>query len=121
MGNGTRYGSFYLPIVGQLMRSRFVLADTEQLHRTIAEMSQRIRQLEDALAVLQSSISSGPHSLLRDDLLSIKYGTQKPPSKEPEISDDVPAETVDAFGTLTIGDSGEARYFGASAGSEVCA
>ncbi|KZP26825.1 hypothetical protein FIBSPDRAFT_819107 [Athelia psychrophila] len=102
MGNGTR----------------FVLADTEQLHRTIAEMSQRIRQLEDALAVLQSSISSGPHSLLRDDLLSIKYGTQKPPSKEPEISDDVPAETVDAFGTLTIGDSGEARYFGASAGSE---
>lgn len=85
-------------------------------------MSQRIRQLEDALAILQSNISSGPHSLLRDDLLSIKYGLQQPPSKEPEMSDNsVLVKTVDAFGTLTIGESGEARYFGASAGSEVCA
>ena len=51
---------------------RFVLADTEQLHRKIAEMSERIRQLEDALAIFQAGISSERHPLLRDELLTIK-------------------------------------------------
>lgn len=83
-------------------------------------MSQRIRQLEDALAILQASISSESHDLLRDDLLSIKYGLEQRSTQATEASKDPVAETVDAFGTLTInGQSGESRYFGASAGSEV--
>ncbi|KAF7968251.1 hypothetical protein HWV62_31547 [Athelia sp. TMB] len=101
--------------------ARFILTDTEELHRKIQVMSQRIRQLEDALALLQSSISSEKHCLLRDDLLLIKYGPeQRPVIDDSESSQDPTAEPIDAFGTLTIGDGGESRYFGASAGPEVC-
>ena len=74
-------------------------------------MGQRIRQLEDALAILQSTVSAEPHPLLRDGLLPAKSS----PVKQPDLL----AETMDAFGTLTIGDSGESKYFGPSAGSEV--
>ncbi|KAF7976905.1 hypothetical protein HWV62_5292 [Athelia sp. TMB] len=87
--------------------------DTEQLHRKISEMGQRIRQLEDALAILQSSVSTEPHPLLEDGRLSVNSSTAKAP--------DVLTETMDAFGTLTIGDSGESKYFGPSAGSEASA
>ncbi|KAK7690028.1 hypothetical protein QCA50_006672 [Cerrena zonata] len=52
--------------------SRFILANTEQLHEKIKTMSERIRQLEEALQVLQSQISPDEHPLLRQDLLSIK-------------------------------------------------
>ncbi|KAH9981574.1 hypothetical protein BJV74DRAFT_80411 [Russula compacta] len=50
--------------------TRFVLADTDRLHNKITEMSARIRQLEDALAVLHSSVShdTHPHPLLQRDL-----------------------------------------------------
>ncbi|KIY46632.1 hypothetical protein FISHEDRAFT_75449 [Fistulina hepatica ATCC 64428] len=99
--------------------SRFVLADTSQLHAKIAEMGQRIRQLEDALAIFQSSVSNDPHPLLRDDLLRIKFGpepgmrTPKPPG-----APEAPPLPIDALGTLTINDAGEGVYFGRSAGSE---
>lgn len=83
-------------------------------------MSQRIQKLEDALELLQSSVSSEKHALLQEDLLLIKCGADKPTLKKPEIvSDDLLAETLNAFGTLAIDDRGEARYFGASAAAEV--
>ncbi|KAI0770290.1 hypothetical protein C8Q74DRAFT_1274551 [Fomes fomentarius] len=47
--------------------SRFILANTEQLHDKIKSMSLRIRELEDALGELQTG-----HPLLREDLLLIK-------------------------------------------------
>ncbi|KAF7985883.1 hypothetical protein HWV62_43760 [Athelia sp. TMB] len=81
-------------------------------------MRDRIQQLEDALALLQSSVSSAKHPLLRHELLSIKHGLQARPSAESEISEDPLAAPVDAFGILAIGESGEARYYGPSAGSE---
>ncbi|KZP16989.1 hypothetical protein FIBSPDRAFT_747810 [Athelia psychrophila] len=90
------------------------LPGTENLYLKISEMGQRIRQLEDALAILQSSVSSEPHALLTDKLLSIKSIPE--PHSSPK---DALAETMDAFGTLTIGDGGEAKFFGLSAGSEV--
>ncbi|KZP26816.1 hypothetical protein FIBSPDRAFT_887019 [Athelia psychrophila] len=94
--------------------------DTEQLHRKITEMSERIRNLEEALAIFQSGVSAEPHPLLRDGLLSIKFAPQPPEaeSEEPPSPEDVLAETIDAFGTLAIGNSGESRYFGRSGGSE---
>ncbi|KAF7975557.1 hypothetical protein HWV62_9243 [Athelia sp. TMB] len=88
------------------------------LHRKISEMSQRIRELEDALALLQSSISIDTHALLREELLSIKNPSERRSSAEPDVPGDSLAEPVDAFGTLTIGESGEPVYFGPSAGSE---
>ncbi|TFK89567.1 hypothetical protein K466DRAFT_597679 [Polyporus arcularius HHB13444] len=47
--------------------SRFILANTEQLHDKIKAMSVRIRELEDALGDLKPG-----HPLLREDLLLIK-------------------------------------------------
>jgi hypothetical protein len=98
-----------------------VLADTAQLHAKVAEMGQRIRQLEDALAIFQAGVSNEPHPLLRDDLLAIKFGPEK--GQVPEKDINAPqraAESIDAVGTMTIGDHGnEGKYFGPSAGSEV--
>ncbi|KAI0670752.1 hypothetical protein C8Q78DRAFT_809999 [Trametes maxima] len=47
--------------------SRFILANTEQLHEKIKAMSGRIRELEEALNEVQPA-----HHLLREDLLLIK-------------------------------------------------
>ncbi|KAG0700446.1 fungal-specific transcription factor domain-containing protein [Suillus ampliporus] len=52
--------------------SRFILANTEQLHTKIIQMSDRIRQLEDALETVQAKCSSDPHPLLHQDSLRIK-------------------------------------------------
>lgn len=84
-------------------------------------MGQRIRQLEDALAIFQSGVSNECHPLLREELLSIKFGPDKGyvPEKEPPIRKESVEPPINAFGTLTIGEGGEAKYFGPSAGSEV--
>lgn len=111
----------------------FVLADTETLHQKIAMMSDRIRQLEDALAILQSTIS-GPagesHPLLQRDLLKIKSSIElhsasvsgaqdeaRARAEEDDGGED--AELQDTFGTLAIRDDGVATFYGRSAGSEV--
>ncbi|KAG2060619.1 hypothetical protein BDR06DRAFT_986789 [Suillus hirtellus] len=52
--------------------SRFILANTEQLHAKIIQMSDRIRQLEDALETVQAKCSSDPHPLLHQESLRIK-------------------------------------------------
>uniref|UniRef100_A0A8H8CL84 Xylanolytic transcriptional activator regulatory domain-containing protein n=1 Tax=Psilocybe cubensis TaxID=181762 RepID=A0A8H8CL84_PSICU len=85
-----------------------------------ADMGQRIRQLEDALAIFQSGVSNEPHPLLREELLSIKFGPEKGhvPEKEAPVRKDSIEPPIDAFGTMTIGESGEGKYFGPSAGSE---
>ncbi|KAI0718035.1 fungal-specific transcription factor domain-containing protein [Cerioporus squamosus] len=98
--------------------TRFILADTEQLHRKIAEMSERIRQLEDALAIFQAGISHERHPLLRDELLTIKFGPEVRRTVDDEHNRDLLSSTIDALGTLTIGEHGESKYFGRSAGSE---
>lgn len=82
------------------------------------EMGRRIQQLEDALAIFQSSISSEPHPLLRDDLLSIKRLPRENRQLAKEDLHSITSENIDALGILTIGDQG-AKYFGPSAGSEV--
>lgn len=83
-------------------------------------MGQRIRQLEDALTIFQSGVSSEVHPLLREELLSIKFGPDKGQVPEKEQSQSPIDSTIDAFGTMTIGDRGDGKYFGPSAGSEVC-
>ena len=97
-----------------------MLADTEQLHRKIGEMSERIRQLEDVLAIFQAGISSERHPLLRDDLLSIKFGPEVRRTVDDEHARNVMSQTIDALGTLTVGEHGETKYIGRSGGSEVC-
>ena len=81
-------------------------------------MSERIRQLEDALAITQASLSRDTHPLLRDELLAVKWGVQVKtgPTEEEEAVD---KEIVKPFGTLIISDQGVSRFFGPSGGTEV--
>ncbi|KAF9224214.1 hypothetical protein BS17DRAFT_780653 [Gyrodon lividus] len=98
--------------------TRFVLAATEHLHRRITKMSERIRQLEDALGELQSQHSTEPHPLLRDDLLGVNQKDDEASSAdEPGLSNH-PTELLDAFGTLSITEHGISRFFGPTGGSE---
>ncbi|KAG5652402.1 hypothetical protein H0H81_005096 [Sphagnurus paluster] len=106
--------------------TRFVLADTEKLHQKIAAMSDRIRQLEDALAVLQLTQTRDTHPLLHRDLLKIKSSIElhaavdgedaAGPQQQEEDTEE--SQAIDAFGTLAIRDDGAATFFGRSAGSE---
>ncbi|KIJ16385.1 hypothetical protein PAXINDRAFT_75585 [Paxillus involutus ATCC 200175] len=106
--------------------TRFVLADTEKLHEKISLMSDRIRQLEDALAAMQSSVSSGePHPLLHRELLGIKSIIDLHAAVEggeaTKNNDDVDNDSqyIESFGTLALRDDGAATFYGPSAGSEV--
>lgn len=94
-------------------------------------MSDRIRQLENALLVLHSDLTSEPHPLLTKELLQIKssielhgafggQGDSSEPRPERSHEDvDKASESLDAFGTLAIRDDGAATFYGRSAGSEV--
>lgn len=110
-------------------------------------MSDRIRQLEDALAILQSSVTREPHPLLVRDLLRIKSGLElhsasamggetsrrRVEAKEEEEAEEEEEDEDDgtggaggsenalmyAFGTLAVRDDGAATFYGRSAGSEV--
>jgi len=124
-GQGTRFGlisghtselSIKTPIV------RFVLAATEHLHRRIAKMGERIRQLEDALGELHGQHSTEQHPLLRPDLVG---ANRRDEEGGPLLTDDAvlmsnPPELLEAFGTLSVAEEGETpRFFGPTAGSHV--
>ncbi|KAJ3719091.1 fungal-specific transcription factor domain-containing protein, partial [Lentinula guzmanii] len=99
--------------------TRFILASTDLLHSKISLMSSRIRALEDAVAIFQASVSSERHPLLEDELLKIKFGSEVKNSEDITAANrSADATTLDAFGTLTLGEEGEMKYFGRSAGSE---
>ncbi|KAF5344686.1 hypothetical protein D9756_011476 [Leucocoprinus leucothites] len=95
--------------------TRFVLAATEHLHRRIARLTSRVRQLEDALAEVQGKHYSDPHPLLSDELVT------QDKDDEPMLEDPLPStqsDVIDAFGTLSISDHGISRFFGPTGGSE---
>ncbi|EAU84699.2 hypothetical protein CC1G_00218 [Coprinopsis cinerea okayama7 len=79
-------------------------------------MGHRISQLEEALATFQSS-----HPLLQEELLSIKSPFGQNLQRKDKVASDTRIridQTTAAFGTLSIGDQGEGKYFGPSAGAE---
>ena len=96
-------------------------------------MSDRIRQLEDALAIAQSALTgpnSEPHPLLQDrDLMKIKSsielhsasnagGTMEDMMDGEAEEDGDEEDYIDAFGTLAIRGGGAATFYGRSAGQE---
>ncbi|KIY45194.1 hypothetical protein FISHEDRAFT_49804 [Fistulina hepatica ATCC 64428] len=64
--------------------SRFILANTEQLHDKISMLTERVRQLEEGLAALQVTVSTETHPLLTPQLLRLK--TQDLPSSDTIVS-----------------------------------
>lgn len=83
-------------------------------------MSNRIRQLEDALAILQSTVTDQRHPLLTDELLKVKFGSEAINAKQSDGEEErATNKSIDSLGTLSLGSSGKMQYFGGSAGSEV--
>lgn len=102
----------------------FVLASTQELHEKIAQLATRVRQLEDALRMSHSQLSDELHPLLTEDLLKIKAPLQRDVSHQktpsaPPVKEDDNADTVDASGSLVIGESGKAKFYGQTASSWV--
>ncbi|KAJ3753480.1 hypothetical protein EV360DRAFT_97010 [Lentinula raphanica] len=99
--------------------SRFVFANTEDLHDKISQLATRVRQLEDALAHSHRNSSSQPHPLLSDELLQIKMPLEQKRTdgahtkeKQPDTND-----TFDGMGSLSISEHGRSTFFGQAANS----
>lgn len=92
------------------------------LYRKLVQMSERIRQLEEALHV---RLTPGEqHPLLREELLNIKNGlhdvgadgsTNGPTAPEDET---ISMQLHENFGTLAITDGGATRFIGVTGSSE---
>ena len=80
-------------------------------------MSERIRQLEDALSLLQASTSKEPHPLLCENAIVID--NDSPDEKLHESEDEGAADVSRALGTLTFTDHGLSRFFGSTGGSDL--
>ncbi|KAH9053248.1 hypothetical protein EDB87DRAFT_1581148 [Lactarius vividus] len=98
-------------------KKRFVVAATEYLNHRIDRMGDRIRELEDALAVLQGSYSSEPHPLLCEG--SLLVDTDKPDERPQESEGEGIDEVTKSLGTLTVSDHGVSRFFGSTGGSDI--
>ncbi|PVG01914.1 hypothetical protein CPB86DRAFT_870615 [Serendipita vermifera] len=91
--------------------SRYILSDTEALHRRVEELILRVRELEKGLEDERASHSLEPHPLLNDSLLSIAA----PPTQEDHNAE---AENgpISTFGTLMITDDGtRMKWLGSTA------
>ena len=100
--------------------NRLILANTEQLHERIDQISDRNRELENALRTLQETVSDQPHPLLSMDVLRINTtqglssgpstsSSSKSPStsrisptthppNQTEVKQDDEQNVIDAFG-----------------------
>lgn len=105
--------------------TRFVLANTDKLHAKLLDMSQRIRQLEDALQISHASLSHNPHPLLCEELLQVKSGVDlvtasgdNGSESKSGNSNDIKEEKEDgaggldelpkSFGVMSISENGDA-------------
>ncbi|KAI0820265.1 fungal-specific transcription factor domain-containing protein [Trametes gibbosa] len=98
--------------------TRFVLAATEHLHRRIAKMSERVHQLEDALAILQAKSSNDPHPLLTDGKTKLRNMDEDEDFTPLDADAVAPPDVVSAFGMLSMSDRGVSRFFGPTGGTE---
>ncbi|KAL7280662.1 hypothetical protein ACG7TL_005601 [Trametes sanguinea] len=86
--------------------------------RALAKMSERIHQLEDALAITQAKCSNDPHPLLSDGKMKAR-GLEEDDEVPPEEMGTVtPTDVVSAFGMLSVSDHGVSRFFGPTGGTE---
>lgn len=100
--------------------SRLLAEDAVKLSKTIAELTNRCRQLEDALRTLQAKYSNESHPLLDSTLLTPEQLVS--PVNDHSHQDDGPDELdaiQDSLGTLTISDGKAANFLGRTAGMHV--
>ncbi|KAF5382310.1 hypothetical protein D9757_008470 [Collybiopsis confluens] len=92
--------------------TRFILANTEQLHSKIQDMSEHIRRLEEALE--HSSNPSNPHPLLQPEMLNVKstmelYGVAVPKNGPGSA---LPVSSERTFNHDTLMDDSERKFDG---------
>lgn len=101
--------------------SRFVGVAEEYLRHKAAKLEERMRSLEDALAILQVNTSTQPHPLLIKVWSNEEGDVGSSVDTSPTTTETNPHGLIDALGSLHIdGDpeSGTTRFFGPSGGSE---
>ncbi|KAJ7077455.1 hypothetical protein C8R44DRAFT_826138, partial [Mycena epipterygia] len=106
---------------------------TEKLHTKVATMSDRIRQLEDGLSILQATVANEPHPLLTHPLFNVKSAFGADGEEGLHINDGDHGnengarsaqdrefkEYIDAVQTSTTRGNSGVTYYGRTAGSEV--
>ncbi|KAH8116339.1 hypothetical protein DFH11DRAFT_1506188 [Phellopilus nigrolimitatus] len=97
--------------------NRFVLANTESLHEKIAELSHRVRSLEDALSVAHKALSNERHPLLSDELLKLKNPLEREVIADAGPRQTEEEDTIDAVGSLSISHTGRTKFYGQTANS----
>ena len=105
--------------------NRFVLASTTELHDKISELCNRVRELEDALRDSHRRVSEDPHPLLSEELLRIKAPLERETVADKDAhkaaKEELNADVLDSFGSLSISQSGRSKYYGHIANSWVSA
>jgi hypothetical protein len=107
-GKGTRF--VLLPSQGRIISAacnRFILSNTQELHKKIEALQSRIRELEAALALLQSKVTSESHPLLAQSLKAATEGLRMDDKASKDNETDDEEDLVDTFGSLTIDTKGE--------------
>ena len=103
---GNRFVNARDLLVSHLVTCRTILASTKDLHQQNDILSSRVRELENALSVLQASTSDKPHPLLPEELLLLKLplgvAVNTTGNDEPSTEDAEEEDIVNAFGTLHI-------------------
>jgi hypothetical protein len=84
-----------LAMRNETFKHSFILADTAALHEKILILSDRVRQLEDALNHYDPK-----HPLLYPNLSQLKQPLEKEDSLR--TSGDIAEDAIDAFGSLLV-------------------
>jgi hypothetical protein len=75
-------------------------------------LQERVKELESALAELQSQLTPEPHPLLQQSLEVVSQ-TLKPEKEAPkDITLEEEEDLIDTFGSLTIDPKGETIWYG---------
>ena len=99
----------------------FVSAAKDHLHKKLSKLEERMRALEDALAIAQSAESAEPHPLLRQPFRPDDAPLDGDDDAEASDEKDSGEEALaDSFGTLHIDPTEKTiRFYGPSGGVEV--
>ncbi|KAF8510391.1 fungal-specific transcription factor domain-containing protein [Gautieria morchelliformis] len=102
-------------------RPRLLAEDAVKLSKTIAELTNRCRHLEDALRTLQAKHSTESHPLLDPELLTSPHASEHQATSlhdatRPDDDSDDLDSVQDSLGTLTIDSLGNSNFLGRTAG-----
>lgn len=101
--------------------SRVLQSQNQTLQDAVKRMTTRIRELEAALGSTQSQLTAQPHPLLQESPANRENESLMQLLEGGSLNGASPEEVRDAFGSLSIGEQGQAKFHGQSAGSGVSA